>query len=70
MGGSLGKFIQDKGCCSVSNLTSQCSLEGTGTEWYCGSNQGPGHPTPHSFSTEGIWPYTSDSVVLPLISQP
>lgn len=68
MGGSLGKFIPDKGCCSVSNPTSQCSLEGD-----CLVQRGTEAPTriraphPHPFSKEGIWPDTSDRVILPFL---
>lgn len=66
MGGSLGKFIQDKGCCSFSNLTSQFSLEGNWYSVVLWLQAGSRPPHPHPFSKEGIWPYTSDSVVLPL----
>lgn len=46
MGGSLGKFAQNKGCCSVSNLQSQCSFEGVSlAQSPCGSNQDTSHPT-------------------------
>lgn len=48
MGGSLGKFGQNKGCCLVSNLGSQCSFEGDSLAWSgtCGSNQDDAsHPT-------------------------
>lgn len=48
MGGTSGRFAQNKGCCLVSNLKSQSSFEGdrlvqSGT---CGSNQDTSHPTP------------------------